>query len=448
MSPADSPNELLLRFLDGRASPEDSLRAAQLLRADPAARQFVRGVAEHAVVVADVERAAQGRLEALRPQPFAPGAASRRIVPVNFRSWRWAMAAAASICLIAAGAFQFQARSQSSVAKIARVTGSSQFFGARGKVETALAAGATLHPGDTLETRSCDAWIELELRDGSKATLAGNSTLRVLDDQTGHPQFKLQAGNLWVSPSPQGQSKPIVFRTPTLAMESAGAQFDLQTSATETMARVNKGSARITQNSDGAAAAISEGQQALVSLNRRRPLAVEPQPTPITSWSCDLGRAPQVILGRWLPPQPAERARLGAEPLLWPLPGRDPVMLYAAALSVLSSSDRPVLLQSGSKLVFRGRTDRPHFVRFGFSAQKMRGVFAGKFELDVRPDQMGHPGEPWEITLPLADFRALQPQLSFSPDGLELRDVYALTVKEDAGLELNHIELSPPDPIK
>jgi hypothetical protein len=70
-------------------------------------------------------------------------------------------------------------------------------------------------------------------------------------------------------------------------------------------------------------------------------------------------------------------------------------------------------------------------------------MFAGKFEIDVRPDSLGPASETWEVSLPLSDFRPLQPQLSFSHEGLELTDVYALTIQEDAGLEIQHIELGP-----
>jgi hypothetical protein len=71
----------------------------------------------------------------------------------------------------------------------------------------------------------------------------------------------------------------------------------------------------------------------------------------------------------------------------------------------------------------------------------MRGAFAGKFEVDVKPDALGPAGQTWEVELRLGDFRPLHPQLASSPNGLELTDVYALTVNEDAGLEINHIEL-------
>jgi hypothetical protein len=101
------------------------------------------------------------------------------------------------------------------------------------------------------------------------------------------------------------------------------------------------------------------------------------------------------------------------------------------------------VLHVDSKLRFRGRTERAQMVRFGFSAQKIRGVFAGKFEVDIPPASLAPAGETWEVELPLAKFRPLHSHLAATPEGLELTDVYALTSNEDAGLEINHIELLP-----
>ena len=35
-------------------------------------------------------------------------------------------------------------------------------------------------------------------------------------------------------------------------------------------------------------------------------------------------------------------------------------------------------------------------------------------------------------------------QLAAAPEGLELTDLYALTIQENAGLEIHHVELMPP----
>ncbi len=86
MNPNDAPRELLLRHLDGRLTQEERLRVAELLRTDPAARAFLREVAEQAVMVADLERIAAGRQEALHPRPIRLADQGRKVVPVNFRS--------------------------------------------------------------------------------------------------------------------------------------------------------------------------------------------------------------------------------------------------------------------------------------------------------------------------------------------------------------------------
>jgi hypothetical protein len=441
MNPHEAPHELLLRHLDGCSTEAERLRAAELLRADPAARAFLREVSEQAVLVADLERIAAGREEALHPRPARLADAGRKVVPVNPRAWQWGLAAAAMITLLALFAFQFVLTLKPGIVRVSKVTGSSQYFGVNGGIENALTTGTSLGAGDTVETRSCDGWIELRLRDGSTITIAGHSTLRILEAEAGRKRFQLLQGTLWGSPAPGSAAEAVVIQTPTLAAEMRAAQFDIQTSPAETMVRVNQGSARVRRSSDNSAVEVAKGHQVAASLGSKEPLSVMPQPRPIDSWACDLGQVPEVILGKWLPPTGKEGARLGAEPLLWPISDRDSVMLYAVALAAWKSSERPVLLQSDSRLRFRGRTERAQTVRFGFSAQKMRGAFAGKFEVDVKPDALGPAGQTWEVELRLGDFRPLHPQLASSPNGLELTDVYALTVNEDAGLEINHIEL-------
>ena len=436
-------HETLLRYLDGRLTPDESREVGQWLQTDPSARAFLREVAEQAVMVADLERAALGQVTESSAS-LADAARPKRLLGAGrFRPWQRALAAAAVMMVLAVVAAELFRERTPAVMRVFKVTGASQLFGARGELEQALEAGARLRAGDTLETRSCDAWIELKLREGGRMTVAGHSTLRILEVADGQEQFHLLKGTLWGSPPANADGSVLAIQTPTLSAALRGAQFDIQTSAGETLLRINQGSARVKRNMDGSAVEVAAGQQVTVALGSKEPLSPWPQPEPINHWACDLGDLPEVTVGRWLPPNERARARLGAVPLLWPLPDREPILLYVAGLSVARSSDRPVLLEAGSRLVFRGSTDRSQTVRFGFSTQKMRGVFAGKFEMDVRPDALGSAGETWEVSLPLSEFRPLQPQLASSPDGLELTDVYALTIKEDAGLEIHHIELVP-----
>lgn len=443
MKPAPNLHELLLRHLDGRLDGEEKQRVEALLRDDPAARAFLREVAEQAVMFAELERSARGRQAELHSGNVAPGGGRSKILQLDFRGWVRAAAAAAVIMLLAALAIRALPPAEKGFLRITKVHGSSQYLGANGKVESVLEGGTVVGVGDTLETRTCDAWIELSLKDGLTMTVAGHSILRILDTEKRARRFKLSQGNLWVSPKAGQSSQSVSIQTPTITLEAAGAQFDLQTSSAETMLRVNEGTAFVRQLLDGSVVEVPAGHQVAASLSRKGLLTAVPQPQPINYWACDLWQVPEVKLGKWLPPSNSERARLGAEPLLWPVPGRDPVMLYAVALAAWKSTEHPVLLQSDSRLRIRGRTEKAQPVRFGFSAQKMQGVFAGKFEMDVKAEDLAPAGETWEVELPLSSFRPLNPKLSPSPDGLELTDLYALTVREDAGLEINHIELVP-----
>ena len=433
--------ELLLRLLDGKLPPDERKRAVGLLRADADARAFLREVAEQSVMLADIERSTAAQHPT---QPEERTGPPLTVLSGESRPWRWVAVAAALVLLVTVAALLVTGNRGQAI-RVTKITGSTQFLGARGQAERQLTAGARLQAGDTLETLSADAWVELELPDGSKMTVAGHSSLRVLEDKTDASRVKLLHGSLWVTPSERGTVKPLNIQTPSVFVESTRAQFDLHACSTETTLRVNDGSTTVKGSTAGNTLNVRAGSQLTASLGQKELLA-EAQPTPVTAWSRELWTVPEVILGRWLPADETARGRLAAVPLFWPVPNREPVLLHAVALSVVQSSEQPVLLQRGATLTFRGRTTRPEKVRFGFSTQKMRGAFAGKFEVDVSPESLGPTGKTWTVVLPLSDFRPVGPQLSSAPEGLELSDVYALTIIEDAGLELNHIELNPGEP--
>ncbi len=439
----EQKQELLIRYLDDRLNPDERAQVSELLRTDPGAREFLRSVAEQAVTFADGERtllAGQTELHARKQAPLAP---TSSVVRVDFKSWLRPLIAAAVIVLLGIVLFRQIPTTEKRFVSVNKVIGSSQVFGFNGEVENAPNARTLLGSGDTLESQSCDSWIEMTLDDGLQMTVAGQSELNILDSKKDHRRFNLQHGSMWITPSSRTQTAPVTVYTPTIEVESQDTQFDLQTSKNTTIVRVNKGTATVRQHMDGSLVQVPEGSQVIASLRRNTPLEVFAQPTPINYWACDLWKAPEVRYGTWLEPNGIERARLGADPLPWPMKDREPLMLYAAALSVLGTSEHPVLMKEGGMLLVRGRTEKTARVRFGFSTQKMRGVFSGKFEIDVQPGDLASAGETWEVKLPLANFHALDPRLRSSPAGLELKTVYALTIEEDAGLEINHVELIP-----
>ena len=367
--------------------------------------------------------------------------------------WVSGLAAAAAVVLLGIAGVKWWPEAGGAVAEagveepeevvwVGVVSGSNRFVGADGKLRHGIEVGSVLGVGDTLETRSCDALTELDLDDGTAITIAGHSSLRALDGGVSGGGFSLEWGNLWAR-VPERAERPVRLRTPTATMEVPGAQFDVQTVASATIVRVNDGVVRVTPLQDGGVREVRKGEQVVITLEGEGGVEVTPQPTPGNRWEGKLAEVPEVLLGKWLPLLGKEEARLGAVPLLWEIPGKEPVTLYAVAISAWETSDQPVELQSGTVLKVRGKTRDAVKVRFGFSAQKMRGVFAGKFEMDVSAEELGVAGETWEVELPLSEFRALHGHLADTPDGLELKDVYALTLDQDAGLEINSVELLP-----
>ena len=359
------------------------------------------------------------------------------------RAWVWPWAVAALVVL-GLGIAGFWFRGPGPVlAQVTKVTGASGVFGKRGAADQALPAGVMLRAGDMIETRACDSWVELQLRDGSRLTVAGHSLLRLLQPSRDSERFSLLRGNLWRSPATNGFTVPVVVETPALRVEAGGSQFDLQATSIETILRVNSGRALLSHPLQDAPVEVPGGSQAEVSLASLTLPVPRLQPAPVAAWACDFDDGTSVLLGRRLASSASTGVRMGAEPLLWPLPERSPILLHAVSVSVLQSLGRPVELKAATRIRFHGRIQAAKPVRFGFSTQRMRGVFSGKFEADVTAARLGVVGEPWTVELPVSAFRPLHPELSASPVGLELNDIYALTVIEDAGLELSRIEVVP-----
>lgn len=175
MNPEEARQIRLLKWLDGRLSNPERELVERELRDSPEARAALRRLAEEAVMLADVERAAMTR----RVEDPWPRAAKP---PTPY--WRWAAAAVLLLGLLGAGVGVLRLREgQRELARVVRVTGASGVFGAQGSLEQPLPAGVRLRSGDMIETRSCDSWVELELRDGSRLTVAGNSLLRLLEPE-------------------------------------------------------------------------------------------------------------------------------------------------------------------------------------------------------------------------------------------------------------------------
>ena len=327
--------------------------------------------------------------------------------------------------------------------KISKVSSASHLHTALGKI---VDLGINMHvrEGDTVESRSCDSWLVLQLGDKSHITLAGHSYLQNLEKEEDSVQLRFLTGSLWADFSQEKGMQSFTIQTPTCSIELQNAQFDLHTERFFTRLRVNDGTAVVTRLLDQSRSEVRSGEQIECKLDGAAVFESNEQPLPVDHWQCQLLKGPDISLGTVLPSFENDFANIKAEPLPWKVRHDKHVMLYAVALSVSRSSDQPVLLQPGSTLRYYVSYDEPDRVRFGFSTQRIGGIYAGKFETDVQPSQLGPAGDILEIELDLDAFWPLSPQLSPRPEGLEVSDIYALTIKHDAGLKVHRIEIIPP----
>jgi hypothetical protein len=439
--------ELIIRFLDGSLSPAEVKEVSQMLEENFTARDFLRDLSEQAVAVADLERTGlavqdQSNSAAISNLEKDDQAFLKSFLQISFK---WVLPIAALITLLAVIVKDVIHKDPTSLLKISKLSSVCHIFTAHGTIVDTPDVLMPILEGDTIESRSCDSWLQLQLGEKSRITLAGHSYLQNMEKLGDTVQLRFLTGSMWAEVAEESEMSSFNIHTPTCLIHLENAQFDLHTEPYYTRLRVNKGTALVTRFLDQVQIEIRSGQKIEVTLDLSAILVANEQPAPVNRWQCHLSEGPDITLGQVLPSFENEFANIKAEPLPWKVKENLHVMLYAVAFSVSRSSAEPVLIEKGSKLRYFLSYDRPDRVRFGFSTQRMRGVYAGKFETDVQPEQLGAPGEILMVELEMEKFWPTSPQLSSKPEGLEVSDIYALTINNDAGLKIHRIEIIPPE---
>ena len=463
---SDAEQELLMQFIDRTLAADDEPRLNQLLQHNASARQFLQDMAELAIVVADRARLRAAVGDGGRTPP-GTGRPAQSLAERPRRSWIGGLAVV-TVCLVLGGALWGAERLWSArqrvlldnepCARIQQLGGLVQLLNGRGQFVSPVQPGQPLRAGDLLRTQSSDAWVELQLqpsgpvsesgapRDAGAASTAslivsGHSGVKLLAAPQGARSFVLERGSLWIDSPPTSRGE-VSVTTMVAEIHASQAVCSLQSSADESIVRVKAGEAWVFERLTSRRLTVRAGEEVTISLLRPEATRVVRQPASVAQWQLRLPEGREASFGTILSHTPGE-LRIRAAPLLWPLPEREPVLLHVVAIAAWQCSDSPVVLTPGSRLRYRGRLQRPQMVRFGFSTARVQGVFAGKFEIDIPADRLSASGEEWEIEIPLADFHPLPTQAVDSPLGMELTDVYALTITTDAGLELHDIELLP-----
>ena len=446
MKDAESHHELLLQYLDGNLPPEKEAQVADLLRADPEARAFLREVAEQAVTVADLARVEASRESALETRHGHLG--NRRKVIHRFTKWPWAVAAAALIALIA-NVYFLLANVEPEIVRITELSGSVQWTGDGGRVVHDLEVGSSLR-GGTLASLSADSWGTLAFRDGSTLTISGQSMLTISERE--QKELYLRVGSLSASVSPQPKGKPMRIDTPTAKVEVLGTALSMEAEPASTILRVSEGQVRVTRLVDGSVTEVPAKHQVVASANRQADFSVNRRPEPVRSWQSNLPSGG--TYGEWLPTLAGGDGGLRATPMLLYRKEKSYRQkklyhqkkrgaLYVAVVNVSHGQLSPVVLTPGATFRIRGQIESTGDVEFGFTTHHPDGGFAAKGAVTHRFEVLEKRDKNLDVEFHLEDFKLMAKEIPDSPIGLILFEWWCSTAKVDAGLSISSIELIP-----
>ena len=435
--------ELLLRYLDGDLAPDEESQVADLLRRDPEARAFLRGLAEQAVMIADLERAEQGRQGELGAKHNWDGrrdSSSGRtdVARALLAKLPWAVAAAAVVALVGSLVF-LRSDGESQFAKVSGLNGSVQWTGNGGQVIRDLKVGDRLS-GGMLEALSADSWCTLELLDSSTLTISGESALTV--SQLQQKELHLRRGSLSANVVPQPDGKPMLIHTPTAELEVLGTQFNLEAERSSTKLNVNEGRIRVTRLEDGSVAEVPADHEIVAAVDRDVEFNATRRPEPVTAWLSELPEAS--IYGTWLPGDETDQGMVRANQMLVRCDEEQKLLkFYVVSLGVSRKRPKPVVLSSGATFHIRGRIDYSREVYFGLTMLHPKGGFAGKYIVERKCEVAQEADQVFDIELRAEDFLPQYEVFPDSPIRLELFDWWCCTYDVDAGLSVESVELVP-----
>ncbi len=461
----DELTELIDAYLSGNASEEQVAQLSVWLRSDEAAREQFLGMADvHACLAVDEslwaaqnERADQARDSEIR---IAGGSRDSMPAPPSVRTrWRWGLVATAAIVALLAGlhfqrtsaqrriAEMTQAIERSAVeppiAKVTGLSGSLIWTGDRGQIEREIRVGTKL-VGGTIEGMAPDSWFELEFIDGSTAMIAGTSMLTFSD--FGQKELHLKRGSLSASVVPQPDGNPMLIHTPSAVLRVLGTQFDVEAELDSTAIHVSEGRVQVRRLSDGRTVEVPAKHRVVTSSDGD--MSAAPVPDAVYDWKSRLHLGPTDPYGKWLHPTGDKPASLKAIPFV--LQQNKAITLHLCGLPVNRADSSPVVVQSGSRFIVRGRLRIAADLFFGIRVARPNGEFAGKF-LARQPAEQFDGDSNFEAVFHLDEF-GLDPcvwdrkdELPSKPDDLIVTSVWAFThTGGPTGLEITEIELMPP----
>ena len=277
--------------------------------------------------------------------------------------------------------------------------------------------------------------------DGTSVSLAGQSSLAISQAE-GRKVLRLREGNLSIEAARQPAGFPLKVVTPSAEAEVLGTQFNVKANEFSARFAVNEGLVRVTRLADGKVEEVAAEEVVVAALEQGTDFTAGPRRAFVESWQSELPR--DQLQGRWEPGSTSDPGGLRAMPHLWKGDHglrEKPVLLYSAVLDPSAGRRPPLRLSEQTRLTVRGRLDREHRIDVGFGTNRTRGGPVAKYSVAngivVSPDEDGR----FSLELNLSTFRPTREHFPVSLAGQEVDWLWIQTVKVDAGLVVESVEL-------
>jgi len=413
MTTGDS-RERLIRYLDDGLESGERRAVDEWLKSDQRARELLRDLAEQAVVVAD-----EARVDRCRSEVAGAGVAQSRRGVTRIGKRLVALLAASVAILLLAG-WWLSSRGDEEVVSVVELNGPVRWTGDGGRVVSLETEGDALE-GGTVRTLSDAASVTLRFGDGSEIILAGDSEVTVSQARS-QKHVYLNEGDLSARIEEQPAGRPFLIHTATAELEVLGTRFEVQSEPDATLLTVTEGAVRVTRRIDGSTVDVPADHEIKASLERREKLLPTKRKEPLRYW--------------------CSRAPVAAEPVLLPDNNEKrggPVTLHRVQLRVRPEEGRRLELISDSVFRVRGKLEQSQSVEIMLGLTRRGGGFAGNYFYRTEPLPAGS----WEIEVSAHQFGKWDYRAdSILPKFPELRQIVLYTIDVDAGLVVEHVEVT------
>ncbi len=325
------------------------------------------------------------------------------------------------------------------IVQVVASDGPVEWEGWNGETKSGPQSGTGLSPG-TIETLAAKSWIEFTFPDGTTASLSGPSVLTIALAE-GRKVLRLKKGNLSVNAARQPQDLPMLVVTASAEAVVLGTQFNIQADSFSTQLTVNEGKVRMKRLADGKTEDVSANQGLVAELETGTSFSASPHPDSVHSWKSNL--TTDAIQGK-REKSPSSIEGIRAVPRIWkgePNAPTKPILLYSAVFDPSPRKSPPLQIRKGARIEIRGRMNHSHRIHTGFATNLDQGGFAGKYAVfrgtPVEVDENGQ----FQIELPISSFVPTNSRFPQSSLGQEMIYLWIQTVKSDAGLIIESVEI-------